>query len=51
MGSASDKNVNSCPRIHRTSPSLALNLSADVVCTNKRKKKRRGSASHESIKI
>jgi hypothetical protein len=39
MGSASDKNVNSCPRIHRTSPSLALNLSADVACTNKRRKR------------
>jgi hypothetical protein len=57
MGSAFDKNVNSCPRIHRT-PWGSQNIpfigpeSVGRCCMHQQeKKKRRGNASHENIKI
>jgi hypothetical protein len=56
MGSASDKNVNSCPRIHRTPwgsqniPFIGLE-SVGRCMHQQEKKKRRGNASHVNIKI
>jgi hypothetical protein len=56
MGSASDKIVNSCPRIHRTPwgsqniPFIGLE-SVGRCMHQQEKKKRRGNASHVNIKI
>lgn len=57
MGSASDTNVNSCPRIHRTPwgsqniPFISPESVGRCYMHQQEKKKRRGNASHESIKI